>query len=116
MSEKEKLLERLERKPEDWLARVTLIEIAIREGDVSFAKRLVRASPSDVPTPPEIQIRIHTLLTKGVAALSPTTEQPATGPSIQSVQAVAEEAKPDATPNEGLTLSLIHISEPTRPY
>ena len=104
MSEKEKLLERLERKPEDWLARVTLIEIAIREGDVSFAKRLVRASPSDVPTPPEIQIRIHTLLTKGVAALSPTTEQPATGPSIQSVQAVAEEAKPEATPNEGLTV------------
>ena len=104
MSEKEKLLERLERKPEDWLARVTLIEIAIREGDVSFAKRLVRASPSDVPTPPEIQIRIHTLLTKGVAALSPTTEQPATGPSIQSVQAVAEEAKPEATPIEGLTV------------
>ena len=96
MSEKEKLLERLERKPEDWLARVTLIEMAIREGDVSFAKRLVRASPSDVPTPPEIQIRIHALLTKGVAALPPVTA--AEVASGKPVQAVPEKAKPEAAP------------------
>ncbi|MBP6602341.1 MAG: hypothetical protein KA250_11085 [Verrucomicrobiales bacterium] len=70
MTEKEELLERLEISPGDWVVRITLIEMAVLEGDMAFAKRLVRASPSDQPTPPEAQIRIHELLTKGLAAFS----------------------------------------------
>lgn len=68
MTKKEELLERLEISPGDWVVRIALIEMAVFDGDIAFAKRLVRASPSDQPTPPEAQIRIHELLTKGLAA------------------------------------------------
>jgi hypothetical protein len=100
MSKTEALLERLELTPGDWSARVELIEIAVREGDIAFAKRLVRASPSDHPTPPEVQLRIHTLLTKGpeprpVPPVAPGENLPA-APAVPPVEAqepaVREEA------------------------
>jgi len=96
MSETEELLERLELTPGDWAARLALIEIAVRKGDIAFAKRLVRASPSDQPTPTEVQIRIHTLLTKGVEA--PPPEPVATAAPTPVPVPVAEEPWPAEVP------------------
>lgn len=101
MSEKEQLLEQLQRSPGDWQVRIALIEMAIREGDASFAKRLVRASPSNVITPPEIQIRVHALMTKGVAALEPATVPEPAGP-LQPLQAAGEKRNPESIPDGGI--------------
>ena len=90
MSEIEELLERLELTPGDWSARLALIEILLRKGDTAFAKRLVRASPSDQPTPPEVQVRLHTLLTKGV--------EPLPAPPVPSESIVPSPVPPEATP------------------
>jgi len=65
MSGKADLLEQLKRSPDDWPSRFELMEFAMRAGDVAEARRLVRESPSDQPTPPEWQARIHALFTKG---------------------------------------------------
>lgn len=67
MNDKELLLDHLSLHPEDWETRLILIETALREGNAPEAKRLVRASPAHLPTPPEVQVRLHELLTKGVA-------------------------------------------------
>jgi hypothetical protein len=129
MSETEELLERLELTPGDWAARLALIEIAVRKGDTAFAKRLVRASPSDQPTPPEVQIRIHTLLTKGIEAqasippepvTSPTpTPTPTPVPAEEPQPAKVPEAKPESTPPrsslEGGLSALIESDLPAEP-
>ena len=36
----------------------------IRDDDLAGAKRLVRAAPAHIATPPAIQVRLHALLTK----------------------------------------------------
>lgn len=95
MSETEELLERLELTPGDWSARLELIEMALRKGDPAFAKRLVRASPSDQPTPPEVQVRLHALLTKGV---EPLPAPPAPPESISPSPVSPEETPPVAPP------------------
>lgn len=77
-TEREALLDRLAIDAGDWAARLALVEAAVGEGDLAGAKRLVRASPSDRPTPSEIQVKLHTLLTGGVPAAPP----PATAPRI----------------------------------
>jgi len=91
MSKIEELLERLELTPGDWSARLALIEILLRKGDTAFAKRLVRASPSDQPTPPDVQVRLHTLLTKGVEPLPDPPERTLPSP-------VPPEETPSAAP------------------
>lgn len=65
MIDKELLLDELTLNPGNWDVRIVLVELAVREGDLAGAKRLVRASPDGMPTPPAIQARLHTLLTKG---------------------------------------------------
>jgi len=77
MIDKEPFFARLEEVPEDWENRLALIEFAIREDDLAGAKRLVRAAPAHVATPPEIQVRLHALLTRGKAALEPLPPDPA---------------------------------------
>lgn len=77
MIDKEPFFARLEEFPEDWENRLALIEFAIREDDLAGAKRLVRAAPAHVATPPEIQIRLHALLTRGKAALEALAPDPA---------------------------------------
>lgn len=98
MIDKEPLYARLEEFPEDWENRIALIEIAIREDDPAAAKRLVRASPAHVATPPEIQVRLHALLTRGKAALDPlpaTLEPvPAVSASEEPITAVSREPEP----------------------
>lgn len=98
MIDKEPLYARLEEFPEDWENRIALIEIAIREDDPAAAKRLVRASPAHVATPPEIQVRLHALLTRGKAALDPlpaTLEAvPAVSASEEPITAVSREPEP----------------------
>lgn len=70
MSEQlQELEEALNRAPEDWSARLRLIEARIRNDDMEGARRLVRESPDEFPLPPELQYRLHTLLTQGKAAL-----------------------------------------------
>jgi len=126
MSETEELLERLELTPGDWAARLALIEIAVRKGDNAFAKRLVRASPSDQPTPPEVQIRIHTLLTKGVEAPPPEAVAtpvpvpvPAEEPWPAEVPQPEAGIKPESTPPrsslEGGLSALIESDLPAEP-
>ncbi len=72
MSESRQELEAaLSRAPEDWSVRLRLIEAHVREDDREGARRLVRESPDEAPLPPELQFRLHTLLTQGAAALPP---------------------------------------------
>lgn len=59
----ESIAEQLERSPEDWEIRILAIEEAVQVGDIARAKQLVREDPSDYPTPPEIKVRLHALLT-----------------------------------------------------
>jgi len=55
----------LDRAPEDWSVRLRLIEAAAAGGDLTEARRLVRASPDpDRHLPAELQDRIHSLLTR----------------------------------------------------
>ena len=61
----EQLYRELERSPEDWSARIRLIEYAVRAGDQEEAKRLVRSSPDEGPLPAELQDRIFHMLTAG---------------------------------------------------
>jgi len=89
MIDKEPLYARLEEFPEDWENRIALIEIAIREDDPAAAKRLVRASPAHVATPPEIQIRLHALLTRGKAALDPLPSPPEPMPAAVDPEVTA---------------------------
>jgi hypothetical protein len=90
MEGKEQLFARLAQSPEDWDVRLALIELALSEGDPSAAKRLVRASPAHVPTPPAVQVRLHALLT---GAARPGPETPPISPAAE-VAEVAEEAPP----------------------
>lgn len=53
----------LEKAPEDWSVRLRLIEAAIGSGNEEEAKRLVRESPGQRALPPELQDRIHALMT-----------------------------------------------------
>lgn len=106
MIDKEPLYARLEEFPEDWENRIALIEIAIREDDPAAAKRLVRASPAHVATPPEIQIRLHALLTRGKAALDPLPSPPEPMPAAVDPEVTApspprepDPSTPVATPS-----------------
>lgn len=73
--DKELLYDRLSENPADWTLRLELIELAMSEGDRAGAKRLVRASPAHVATPPEIQVRLHALLS-GTATVAPSEPAP----------------------------------------
>lgn len=77
MKDADSIFEALEKTPEDWNVRILAIEEMIRRGDVFGARKLVREDPSGSATPPEIQVRLHGLLTKGASALS---EEPESGP------------------------------------
>lgn len=91
MSGKESLLAQLELSPGNWTVRLALIEQSVGEGDLATAKRLVRDSPAEVPTPPEIQIRLHALLTKGREAAA--TKASASGP-VRGIMPVPPETSP----------------------
>ena len=112
MSETEELLERLELTPGDWSARLALIEMALRKGDTAFAKRLVRASPSDQPTPPEVQVRLHALLTKGV---EPLPAPPAPPESASPSPVPPEETPPVAPPPPAEEPAPVLKEEPAAP-
>lgn len=125
MIDKEPLYARLEEFPEDWENRIALIEIAIREDDPAAAKRLVRASPAHVATPPEIQIRLHALLTRGKAALDPLPSPPEPMPAAvdPEVTAPSPPREPDpstltATPSAdaGGGLAALVESDRTPPW
>ncbi|MDF1858826.1 MAG: hypothetical protein P1U87_01355 [Verrucomicrobiales bacterium] len=77
MKDADSIFEALEKTPEDWNVRILAIEEMIQRGDVFGARKLVREDPSGSATPPEIQVRLHELLTKGAAALA---EKPEPGP------------------------------------
>lgn len=81
MNRSDDILSRLEKDPEDWDLRLEAIENAIRAGDLDESRRLVRESPAESPTPPEIQVRLHALLTQGAAAL-PATPEPVPGEDV----------------------------------
>ncbi len=59
----------LGRNPEDWSIRLRLIEGYILEDSKDAARRLVRESPDDTPLPPELQLRLHTVMTQGAPAV-----------------------------------------------
>lgn len=59
----------LGRNPEDWSIRLRLIEGHILEENKDAARRLVRESPDDTPLPPELQHRLHTVMTQGAPAV-----------------------------------------------
>lgn len=63
MNATEEILEKLDQHPEDWEIRIRAIELAIHRGDLAEARRFVRESPPEVETPPEVQVRLHALLT-----------------------------------------------------
>jgi hypothetical protein len=96
----------LNRSPEDWSARIRLIEEYVRWDDMDGARRLVRESPDDSPLPYELQHRLHALMTQGKAALvffegsdtAPLPDEPAPGDREKSVK--AEEGKASASPAE----------------
>lgn len=76
---------RLSSAPEDWALRIRLIEERVRRGEMDAAKRLVRESPDSAPLPFELQHRLHTLMTRGVAALeAPAQPEPEPAPPRQS--------------------------------
>lgn len=62
--DQERLREQLSAVPEDWNVRIALIECLAGQGDLAGAKHLVRTSPDCVATPPEIQVRLHDILTQ----------------------------------------------------
>ncbi len=68
-------LKLLDQSPEDWSLRIRAIEEFVRHGDKDGARRLVRKSPDSSPLPPELQVRLHTLLTKGIDAVEPLEEK-----------------------------------------
>lgn len=59
---------RLRETPGDWEARLKLMERHLREGNRDAARRLVREAPDEGPLPPDIQARIHSLLTEPIGA------------------------------------------------
>lgn len=71
MSDAGSIFEKLEKSPADWSLRILAIEHKIRSGDIFAARQLVREDPSTDPVPPEIQVRLHELLTKGVSESEP---------------------------------------------
>ncbi|MEX2578171.1 MAG: hypothetical protein WD342_03865 [Verrucomicrobiales bacterium] len=91
MEDADAILEQLVQRPRDWDARILAVENAARSGDLDEARRLVRECPSDVETPPEIQVRIHALLSQCSAA---STE--ISGPSIEPC-----EPEPEAGDHHG---------------
>lgn len=104
MIDKEPFFARLEAFPDDWENRLVLIELAIRDDDLAGAKRLVRAAPTHIVTPPEIQRRLHALLTRGRAALEPPAPEPTPiGPESSTEPAptcVAEASPPRSVSRE----------------
>jgi hypothetical protein len=106
MIDKEPLFARLEEFPEDWENRLALIEFAIRDDDLAGAKRLVRAAPPHVVTPPEIQIRLHALLTRGKAALEPLApDPPLVSAELPSDPLAAIASASTSSPSEPVTSS-----------
>lgn len=104
MEGKEQLFARLEQSPEDWDVRLALIEQAIREGDPASAKRLIRASPAHVPTPPAIQVRLHALLTgTATPALETPRASEASAPVETRTETVEETSTPQPRPAEPLS-------------
>lgn len=67
-------LSHLSENPGDWEIRIRAIEDFIRVDDLDSARRLVRESPEDAPTPAHLQYHLHSLLTRGKAALPPMEE------------------------------------------
>ncbi len=70
----EDFLKLLDQSPEDWSLRIRAIEEFIRCSDKDGARKLVRESPDSSPLPAELQVRLHTLLTKGIDAVKPLEE------------------------------------------
>ncbi len=97
MNGKEALFAQLEQSPEDWDVRIALIEMAVREGDLAGAKRLVRASPSDILTPTAIQVRIHALLTRGIDAVGSQDQVPEREQAARPIEPVPPEVVPPET-------------------
>lgn len=63
------LLKFLYDNPRAWPVRMALIEELVRDGEIDSAQAIIRESPDDCPMPPEYPVRIHALMTKGVAGL-----------------------------------------------
>lgn len=89
-------LEMLDQSPEDWSLRIRAIEECIRRGDKDRARNLVRTSPDSSPLPPELQVRLHALLTKGIESVEPLEEfQPAEKAPVEEVNTVEPVPKPE---------------------
>ncbi|MCP5539604.1 MAG: hypothetical protein H7A53_00385 [Akkermansiaceae bacterium] len=121
----------LARCPEDWSVRLRLIEERIARDDTDGARRLVRESPGDGPLPPELQYRLHTLMTRGKTALGlvealpsfpapppapvddPRPEAPTSGtspnPSAET-ESTRSEAKPEAKTEEAQSDGLSRLA------
>lgn len=93
MDDLESITRRLEESPGDWEIRVLAVEAAVRAGDMDEARRFVREDPSGMPAPPEIQVRIHGLLTQGKAALA---EEATPEPVGEPEEVVPEERRQDS--------------------
>lgn len=59
----------LRRAPEDWSARLRMIEEYLWRDQIDEAKRLVREAPGESPLPLELQERLHRLMTEGKEAI-----------------------------------------------
>lgn len=110
------ILEELKISPGDWTIRIEAIEVALREGDDEGARKLVREDPSPDPVPPEIMVRLHTLMTQGVPADSEPEEetrseeksQPEQEPSSAEESATPEtDSKGDAEPEKERVIEVV---------
>lgn len=88
------ILELLKQSPEDWSLRIRAIEGFIRQGKTDQARELVRNSPDSNPLPPQLQVRLHTLLTKGIDAAEPLIEHPPHDSPPVSEAGETEESSP----------------------
>ncbi len=64
------LLKFLYENPRSWPVRMALIEELVRDGEIDQAKAIIRESPDDCPMPSDYPVRIHSLMTRGIAGLS----------------------------------------------
>ena len=87
------ILEELKRSPGDWTIRIEAIEASLRDGDSEGARQLVREDPSPDPVPPEIQVRLHALLTQGVSEEQTSEEEPVDSVAENESEVKASDAK-----------------------